>query len=78
VKAIAVTARETGVITERDGTWSMTGTTIWNDRLRGAAGRLTMMVSDSEYAALYALALAGHSSIDAVLETIDETTLTTL
>lgn len=78
IRAIALSAREAGLIAEQGDVWSMTGRSLWNRGLEPVAAQLLSDLSDSEHGGLWSLALAGACSIDDVLRMIDEQTLLSL
>jgi DNA-binding NarL/FixJ family response regulator len=78
VDALVDTGTRSGLIAERDGTWSMTGTSLWNRHLEPFVMRLVGSLSAEEHDALEALALAGALPLGPALELVGPALVTSL
>jgi DNA-binding NarL/FixJ family response regulator len=78
VDALVDTGTRAGLIAERDGTWSMTGTSLWNRHLEPYVMRLVGSLSPEEHDALQVLALAGALPLGPALELVGPDLVTSL
>lgn len=78
VDALVETASRDGLIVERRGTWSMTGTSLWNRQLDPYVMRLVELLSVEEHDALHVLALAGALRLEPALELVGPAMVTAL
>ncbi len=78
VDALVETATRADLIVERDGTWSMAGSSLWSSQLDPHVMRLIELLTPDEIDALHALALAGALPLDPALELVGPSMVTAL
>lgn len=78
VDALVETALRLDLIIEDNGTWSMTGPTLWNRQLDPHVMRLIELLSGEEREALRLLALAGALPLASALELVGPAMVTAL
>jgi DNA-binding NarL/FixJ family response regulator len=78
VVRIAETASLSNLLVRRDGTWQMSGTSLWNDHLRGTVEALLAELPPEDVTALHSMAILGTARIDVLQKIVSADALDSL